>query len=273
MFIKLYGTRGSVPVSNKQTVKYGGNTTCLYVEPISGESIIIDAGTGIRELGSLLIKNKKTKIHLILTHYHWDHIQGLPFFVPLYLKNSIINIYGPKKELAAKKALSYQMTKPFFPTVTIDSLPSKITFKDLKDTIRIGSLKISTIINNHPNYTMGLKFTEKNNSVAFLTDNELFAEHGRTLYKNFVKFIADAIFLIHDAQYTDEIYKRGWGHSTYNQVMMLAKDAGVKNVMFTHHDPHRGSDKFIDNVLRGMRKKFPEFNIKAAAEGNTIILK
>jgi len=273
MFIKLYGTRGSIPVSNKQILKYGGNTTCVYIEASSGESVIIDAGTGIRALGSLLIKNKRNKLNLIFTHYHWDHIQGLPFFAPIYLKNSVINIYGPKNEVTVKKALSYQMTKPFFPTVTLDSLASKITFKDLKNSLRIGSLKINTIINNHPNYTVGLKFTEKNNSVAFLTDNELFAENGRTLYKNFVKFIKDAIFLIHDAQYTDEIYKRGWGHSTYKQVMMLAKDAGVKNVMFTHHDPHSGSDKFIDNALKSMRKKFPEFNIKAAAEGNTIILR
>lgn len=273
MFIKLYGTRGSIAVANKTTQKYGGNTTCLYVESRTGDAIVIDAGTGIREIGEYLVKNKMNKVNLIFTHYHWDHIQGIPMFMPIFLKKSVVNIYGHQKEVTAKKALSYQMTKPYWPVI-LRYLPSKIVYKNLKKKFKLGSLKIETIVNNHPNYTVGLKFTEGRNRVAFLTDNELFAKNGYTPYKKFVNFVKGVKLLIHDAQYTDNVYKskKGYGHSTFNQVMMLAKDAEIKNLVFTHHDPS-SSDRFIDNVLKKMRRKFPKYNIKAAAEGSTFTFK
>lgn len=274
MFIKLYGTRGSIAVASKVTQKYGGNTTCLYVESRTGDAIVIDAGTGIRKLGALLVKNKKKYIHLIFTHYHWDHIQGIPFFTPLFFKNKVITVYGHDKEVTAKKALSYQMNKPYFPTVKWAEIPAKIKYKNLQKGFKIGSIKIETIVNNHPNYTVGLKFTEGRNRVAFLTDNELFAKNGHTPYKKFVNFVKGIKLLIHDAQYTDAVYKSriGWGHSTYTQVMRLAKDAKIKNVIFTHHEPF-SSDKVIDNTIKKLKKKFPKYNIKAAAEGATFTFK
>jgi phosphoribosyl 1,2-cyclic phosphodiesterase len=273
MFIKLYGTRGSIAVSNRATQTYGGNTTCLYVESRTGDAVVIDAGTGIRQVGEYLVKNKIKKIHLIFTHYHWDHIQGIPMFIPIFLKKSVLNIYGHKKESSVKKALSYQMTKPYWP-VTMADLPSKIVYKSLKNKFKIGSLKIETIINNHPNYTLGLKFTEGKNSVAFLTDNELFAEQTHTPYKKFVNFIKKTKLLIHDAQYTDYVYKskKGYGHSTFTQVMMLAQDAKIKNIVFTHHDPS-SSDTSINAILKSMRRKYPKYNVKAAAEGMTFSFK
>jgi len=274
MVIKFYGTRGSLPVASKGTKKYGGNTTCLYVESNAGDAIVVDAGSGIRELGAHLLENKKLVIHLIFTHYHWDHIQGLPFFAPIYLKKSVITIYGPKKEATAKQALSHQMSKPYFPTVSWSDVPSKIKYKELSNNIKIGDIRIQTIANNHPNYTIGLKFTEKKNCFAFLTDNELLVENGNTPYKKFVEFVRGVNFFVHDAAYTDEIYQKkiGWGHSTFSQVMQLAKDAGVKNVIFTHHDPPN-TDKFIDDVLQNLRSEHPDKNIQAAADGKTIILK
>ncbi len=274
MLIKILGTRGSIPVSNKRINKYGGNTTCLYIESSAGDIFIIDAGSGIRELGPYLIENNKLKFNMIFTHYHWDHMQGLPFFAPIFLKNSVINIYGPKKEVTAEKALSYQMHKPYFPTVTWSNIPAKISYKELKKEFRIGSLKINTIPNNHPNYTIGLKFTERKHSVVLITDNELFAKNGPTSYKQFVNFAKDAQLLIHDAQYTDEVYKSriGWGHSTYNQVINLASDAGIKKVMFTHHDPS-SSDEHIDKIVKAVKKQYPNQSVEAAAEGKTIILK
>lgn len=273
MFLKVYGTRGSIAASNRKIQKYGGNTTCLYIKSKSGDIVIVDAGTGIREVGEFLAKNKLNKINLILTHYHWDHIQGIPMFIPIFLKKFIINVYGHQKEASAKKALSYQMTKPYWP-VTLKDLPAKIMYKKLKKKFKIGGIKIETIVNNHPNYTVGLKFTEGKNAVAFLTDNELFAANGPTSYKRFVNFVKKTKLLIHDAQYTDHMYKlrKGYGHSTFSQVMMLAKDAGIKNIIFTHHDPF-SSDKFIDDVIRKLKKKYPKYNINAAAEGKTIILK
>ncbi len=271
MFIKFYGTRGSIPVSGASTLKYGGNTTCLYVETNSGESIIVDTGSGARELGMYLIKNKKRKLHLIFTHYHWDHIQGFPFFAPAYSKETSIYIYGPENELIAKKALSYQMHIPFFPTIKLTDLPAKFTFKKASNKIKIGNLAIITISNNHPNYTLGLKFIEDGKTAVFLTDNELFSPNPKSKYNKFVKFVKNSDLLIHDAQYIDEAYKTklGWGHSTYSQVMQLAKDGRIRRVIFTHHDPS-SNDDFISRVVNDMRRQFPDYDIDAARTGTEI---
>lgn len=273
MVVTFYGTRGSIAVANKATEHYGGNTTCLYIESSSGDAVIIDAGTGIRKLGFHLLENKKNKLHLLLTHYHWDHIQGFPFFVPLFFKNTSIDIYGSNKEVTAEKALVYQMTKPYFPA-TLDNLSADITFRQLRNRMKIGKMMVQTIVNNHPDYTLGLKLTEDKKTFVFLTDNELFAKDGHTPYEKFVDFAKNADILVHDAQYTDELYENrmGWGHSTFTQVMQLAKDSGVKSVLFTHHD-HSSTDQFIDKQLDDMRRKHPNTNLAAAADGNTINLK
>lgn len=273
MYIKFYGTRGSIPVSGASTIIYGGNTTCIYIEAISGESIIIDAGSGIRELGAYLMKINKTNLHLIFTHYHWDHIQGFPFFAPAYSKNTSISIYGPENEVGAKKALSYQMHIPFFPTIKLTDLPAKFIFKNVKSKFRIGKINIEVIQNNHPNFTLGLKFKENNTTVVVLTDNELHLPNPRTPYEKFIKFVRGADLLIHDAQYVDETYpsRIGWGHSTSTQVMQLAKDCRVKRVLFTHHDPS-SSDDFIKKILLKMRRAFPGYEIDAAKTGTEIKL-
>jgi len=272
MLIKFYGARGSIPISNRSIRKYGGNTTCLYIETLTGNFVVVDSGTGVRELGLQLVKNGKLKINFLLTHYHWDHIQGFPFFVPIFFKDAVIEIYGPDNEVGVKKALYYQMSLPFFPT-RLPDLPAKFMFKDLKNRFKIGNLQIQTMINNHPNYTKGLKFVENNKCVVFLTDNELFAKKQRTPYKNFVKFVKGADLLIHDAQYTEEEYKSkiGWGHSTCNQVMKLAEDSGVRHVIFTHHDPLH-SDEFIDEMVQKSKEKYPNYKIEAAAEEQIIYL-
>jgi len=273
MYIKFYGTRGSIAVANKETKKYGGNTTCMYVETDTGEAIIIDAGTGIRELGAYLLQKRKLKMHLIFSHYHWDHIQGFPFFAPIFFSNAEINIYGAKEEISVRKALNYQMTLPYFPA-TLKDLRAKLRFKELKNRLKIGNMTIQTIPTNHPNYTVAFKFTEGKHCFAFLTDNELHAKGGNTPYKKFVNFVKGVDFFIHDAQYTDDIYQQrvGWGHSTYNQVMQLARDAGVKSVIFTHHD-HGSTDQFIDDRIKELRGKYRTYHIQAAADGKTIILK
>lgn len=274
MVIKLYGTRGSLPVASKETVKYGGNTTCLYVESRSGDTIVVDAGSGIRELGADLLKKKKKNINLIFTHYHWDHLQGLPFFTPVYAKSTRLTIYGPTQEISPEKALSHQMMKPYFPTVSWDDVPSRIVYKEIKSKIKIGNIVVQAVVNNHPNYTIGLKFTEGRKSFAFLTDNELFCQKARTSFKKFVEFVKGTNFFIHDAAYTEDLYpmRLGWGHSTFNQVMQLATEAGVKRVIFTHHDPP-STDEFIDGIIARMKKAYPGFAITAAADGMTIILK
>ena len=273
MKIKLYGTRGSIPVASKETQKYGGNTTCLYVESNQGNSIIIDAGSGIRELNAYCLEKKIRNITLIFTHYHWDHIQGIPFFAPVYLKSTKLDIYGPDKEAKPQEALMHQMMRPYFPTVTWNDMLSRITYLDIKKKFSIGSITIETIPTNHPNYTLGLKFSEGKNRFVFLTDNELFAQNGITSYKKFVEFIKDANFVIHDAAYTEEVYQNrlGWGHSTYQQVMQLSVDSGVDHVIFTHHDPPT-TDNAIDKILSNIRKEYPKKIIEAAADGKSINL-
>lgn len=269
MLLKFFGTRGSVPVCTKDTQKHGGNTTCLFIEAASGDAIIIDAGTGIRELAKELMPRGKHKLNLIFSHYHWDHLQGFPFFAPVFLKNTELTIYGPSEEVTVEKALSYQMKRPYFPT-ELSTLPSKITYTNLKKTLIIGSIKIDTIVNNHPNHTRGFRFSEDDKSFAFLTDNEVHAEDCKTSYDDFVKFISGVDLLIHDGQYTDEIYEKrlGWGHSTYTQVAALASDAGIKDFMITHHD-HSSSDKFIEKNIKDLRKKYSRHKIEAAADGKT----
>uniref|UniRef100_A0A7C4TAA4 MBL fold metallo-hydrolase n=1 Tax=candidate division WOR-3 bacterium TaxID=2052148 RepID=A0A7C4TAA4_UNCW3 len=271
MLIRFYGTRGSLPVSSTETLKYGGNTTCVYIETQGGKSIIIDAGSGIRELGDYLIKNNKFLLYLVFTHYHWDHIQGFPFFAPLYNRKTIINVYGPTKEVDPEQALSYQMNVPYFPTIRLTDLPARFNFKKFKSKFTIGDAHFFVIYNNHPNFTYGIKIKNNKKTVVFLTDNELRSPNPRTPYEKFVRFIKNADLLIHDAQYNDETYKCkiGWGHSTFSQVMEFARDGSVKNVIFTHHDPF-SSDEFINEVLAKIRKRFPEFNIDAAKTGTEI---
>jgi phosphoribosyl 1,2-cyclic phosphodiesterase len=268
MFVKIFGCRGSIPVANRENHKYGGNTTCLYVESKAGDAIIIDAGSGIRELGNYLMQNRKDKLTMILTHYHWDHLQGFPFFVPVYMKSTKISIFGSNQESSAKKALSYQMSCPYFPTITLANLPAQFKFRELKKVLKVGPIRIQTMEMNHPNYTKGLRFTEDGKTLVFMTDNELFYPKNRAKYRSFVKFARGADILIHDAAYSDEIYpkKLGWGHSTYSQVMRLAKDSGVRHVVFTHHDPPT-SDDFIDGILKQYRKANPRYKIEAAADG------
>jgi phosphoribosyl 1,2-cyclic phosphodiesterase len=273
MIVTLYGTRGSISVASKETKKYGGNTTCLYIETESGDPIVVDAGTGIRELGVHLLQKNKTKIRLIFTHYHWDHIQGFPFFAPLFSPKTTVEVLGYSKETTSEKAINYQMTLPYFPA-TLKDFPGEVVFKELKNKSNLGGVKIETIVTNHPNYTLGLRFTENKRSFVFLTDNELFADNGNTKYKKFVDFVKNTDFFIHDAQYADDGYekRKGWGHSTHGQVVQLARDAGVKNVIFTHHD-HGSTDHFIDSIVKTYRKKYPNINMQAAADGKTVILK
>ena len=188
-------------------------------------------------------------------------------------KNAVIDVYGPEEKVTVEEALAYQMTRPYFP-VSLSDLPANMRFRGLRNNMKIGEIVIKTIVNNHPNITLGLKFTEGEKTFVLLTDNELFAKDGPTPYAKFVDFVKGADVFMHDAQYTDELYEKrvGWGHSTYTQLMQLAEDSGVKNVIFTHHD-HSSTDKFIDTKLKEMKSKYRGANIQAAADGKTIVLK
>jgi len=253
MIIRCYGARGSIPVSGREHLKYGGDTTCLEIRTENDEIIIVDAGSGIRRLANRLLKEKRFEFNLIFTHSHWDHILGFPFFKPIYDERTTINLMGcPNTQGDFKKLLSKTMTGPFFP-FPFDKLKARINYSGACPTsFRVDSVEITPINLSHPNMGMGYKFVEHGKTFVFLTDNELGYRHknGGT-FEEYVRFAGEADLLIHDAEYTSEQYKltRTWGHSTYADALNLALEAHVRQLGLFHHNQDR-SDADLDVIVR-----------------------
>ena len=275
--ITFWGTRGSIPSPGEETVRYGGNTTCLELQLSDGTTIIIDAGTGIKKLGQkLLEKSREQEIYLFFTHSHWDHIQGFPLFAPAYIKSFKINIYSCIPVFDnVKEILTNQMDPRYFP-VRFNNLKAEINFHPIEqDSFRLGSAVIECIANNHPGGADGFKFSEHGKSLVFITDNELHVpNNSNSSWEEFVNFCRGAEMLIHDAHYLDEELKdtTGWGHSSYEQTFKLAMEAKVKHLIFFHHDPDRTDDE-IDQIVDKYRKKAKkmklDLKLDAAIEGKT----
>lgn len=275
MKIKFWGTRGSIAVPGKGTTKYGGNTTCLEVILGSGKTVIIDAGTGIRPLGrKLAAEDKDIDIYVLITHIHWDHILGFPFFDPIYKPSTTIHLDGNQNCLKGLKyTFDNRMGDGFFP-IKFDDLRAEITYIDkLKDgPLEIDGTIIDSIPLRHPQGGMGFRFIEGNKRMVFITDNELGNDSwsGRS-FEDYVSFCADADVLIHDAQYTPEEIgiRKGWGHSDYVAAFELAKSAGVRKLILFHHDPPR-TDREVtiieDKCRTYARDCNSDINIEAAVE-------
>ena len=245
MRIKFWGTRGSIAVPGRDTILYGGNTTCLEVTLESGRVVIIDAGTGIRPLGDKLTAESETlDVHLLITHIHWDHVLGFPYFGPLYKPSIHLKIDGyPTCMNGLRSTFDNKMGDGFFPVKFAD-LKAKITYLE---TLRHRPLEVDgTLISaaplHHPQGGFAFRFKEGNKVFVFMTDNELREDgwKGRNL-KDYVKFCKGADILVHDSQYIPaEIEgRREWGHSDYVAAFSLADKAGVKRLVLTHHDPAR----------------------------------
>lgn len=263
MIIKFWGVRGSIPVPGKETVNYGGNTTCIEILTAGNNRIIFDAGTGIRVLGNQLMQHEfgqgKGVAHIFFTHSHWDHIQGFPFFAPAYVGrkdprgNRIddccneFNLYGAADVGDRLEAtLRGQMDNFYFP-VDLNYLSSRLNFKTLKDNrVQIGSTTISATKLVHPNGVLGYRIEDDGKSVAIATD----CEHPTdgSIDQNLLKLARGVDLLIFDGQYTAEEYsphkfnlpgpgKQGFGHSTPEEGIRAARAAGVKKLVITHHDP------------------------------------
>jgi len=261
MYIKCWGSRGSIPVSGKEYLKYGGDTTCLEIRTKSNDIIIIDAGTGIRRLGNLLIKENQNKYHFIFTHTHWDHIMGFPYFKPLYSNHTEFRMYRcPFHSQLVKNIISNIMAPPNFP-VKYSDIKAELFYEEACPTeFEIGSVKVVPIPISHPNGGSGYKFIEDNKSFVFLTDNELgFIHPGGLPYKDYVKFSSGADLLIHDAEYTPEEYKTfiDWGHSVYTDVLNLAFEAGVKKVGLFHLNQER-TDREMNKIVKTCGKIIAE---------------
>ncbi|MBI4777231.1 MAG: MBL fold metallo-hydrolase [Deltaproteobacteria bacterium] len=281
MRIVLWGTRGSIAVPGSKTIRYGGNTTCVEMDLLGEQKIVIDAGTGIRELGDeLLARDRAVDIHLLVTHIHWDHILGFPFFAPIYIPETRIIVDGNIRGYKGLKTLfENRMGDGFFP-VKFDELKANITFKDSLEKehrTRIGETDIDSIRLHHPGGGLGFRFREESKTFVFLTDNELSESSWEGCnIDDYVRFCKGADLLIHDCQYTESeiVTRRGWGHTDTARALALARDAEVKRLILYHHDPNR-TDEDMDQVVAGCREWVEReracFTVEGAVEGEIFL--
>ncbi|TDF39557.1 MBL fold metallo-hydrolase [Alteromonadaceae bacterium M269] len=277
MKLTFYGVRGSIPTPGKEFAKYGGNTACVHIELNDGTDIILDAGTGIKNLGTKLAK-KTSEIHLLLTHNHWDHIQGFPFFAPIYQADRVIHITPGKTTLNEPDAILTQMSGSVFP-VNYQSLSSDIRLKALSDDINqwnIGKARISRHPMNHPGGGSSFVIEEGNTKIAYITDNELYPPYKKESdFLEWVEFAAGADLIIHDAQYmiSDMPAKSGWGHSVAEETVKLAMAARAKKLALYSHD-HIRTDSEIEKVEAHCQSIIEavesELELFAAKEGLTL---
>ncbi len=257
MEIKFWGTRGSIPSPGPDTLEFGGNTSCVEVILASGHRVVIDGGTGFRLLGKKLKENgTPSRFHLLLTHGHWDHLLGIPFFSPVYQAGTEILVDGwPPAFQAMTKVFDNHMGDGFFP-VAFEELKAHIVHLDhlAHGILEVNPARIDAISLNHPQGGLGFRFREGPHTMVFITDNELGVDNGAR-FPEFVDFCAGCDLLIHDAQYlqADMPERRGWGHSTYEEAVDLAIRAGARHLLLTHHDPSR-SDMEVKHLVDQARQ-------------------
>jgi phosphoribosyl 1,2-cyclic phosphodiesterase len=274
MQVTFWGTRGTVPVPGPDTVRYGGNSTCVSVLTAAGELLILDAGTGIRNLGKHLAEPGAPKCAtLFLSHSHWDHIQGFPLFGPLYDSAFALTVLGcASYRTDLHEILARQQDSPVFP-VPLDALRAEIEIGDYcMEWAIVGSVRIRTVPLIHPGGACGFRIEEAGRALVFMTDNELPAKGP--VWDRFVSYCEGADLLIHDAQYTDEelAAHRGWGHSSISQAIDLALDARVKRLALFHHDPDRtddGLDALVASYRQAIAARGTGMALFGAAEGVT----
>jgi phosphoribosyl 1,2-cyclic phosphodiesterase len=249
----------------------GGNTSCVEVRA-GATRVILDAGTGLRALGAeLMAKGEPVEAHLLLSHFHWDHIQGFPFFTPAYLKGNRVEIYGPERAAGrdVRAALDAQMRAPHFP-VGLDAMRAELGFYPLPAgaSFPIGGVQVETAAANHPGGCLAYRISAGGRSVVYATDTE----HGAELDPCLLELARGCDVLIYDAQYTSDEYpaKRGWGHSTPDEAVRLACAAGAGQLVLYHHDPAH-DDAAISRMESAARALWP--SVSAAREGLTIELR
>lgn len=252
MQITCWGARGSIPVSGKEYIRYGGDTTCLEIRASSGDIIIVDAGTGMRRLGNHLLREGQYKYNFLLTHAHWDHLMGFPFFKPLFLHYPQMHMHrGPFHEKYMESMFSKVMAPPNFPVRYSDLKAQIIYEKGNAGPFTIGSVTVHPVAISHPNTGKGYKFVEDGKSFIFLTDNELgFVHPGGLTFEDYRQFCEGADLLLHDSEYTPEEYNLllEWGHSSYIDALELALGAGVARFGLFHHNQERTDDQ-VDELV------------------------
>lgn len=274
--MKLWGTRGSIPTPGAGTIKYGGNTACVEVTWGESGRVIFDAGTGIRLLGEQLATdgNPPKRIDILFSHLHWDHIQGLPFFIPLYVPGVDLHLWGSgRKGLTLDRMLDHQLHSAFFP-VGRAQLAASILFHLVTDEpFEIDEALITPIRVNHPGGGFAFRLEVYDKVFIYATDREVPREDS--VQENaFQKFAAGADLLIHDAQYSESEYaqfRQGWGHSSRESALEVARRSSAKRVILFHHDPSHTDDQ-LDAAEEESQKLFPDLNLSMAVEGVEITL-
>jgi phosphoribosyl 1,2-cyclic phosphodiesterase len=273
MRLKFWGVRGSTPTPQAENLRYGGNTSCVEVR--FGDAIyIFDCGTGFRVLGHQLkseFGERPFSAHIFVSHFHWDHIQGIPFFRPLYESaNSQFSFHSSSRVRSLKRVMAEQMASPYFP-VDLNQMRAVRDFYDIDvGCIELGDgVKLQTAWLNHPQGCMGFRLETKDGVIVYATDNE----PGDITFDKAVRKLAEgADVLIYDAQYLPEEYEarhRGWGHSHWREAVNVVTESGAKELVLFHHDPDH-SDILIDKVVKEARNHYPK--VRAAAEGMEIQL-
>ena len=282
MRVRFWGTRGSIPKPGPSTVRYGGNTSCVEVVSAGGTRIVLDCGTGALSLGAEILRAGPTarQGHMLISHTHWDHIQGLPFFAPLFVPGQEWDVYAPHGfAQSVRETLAGQMQHTYFP-VDLGQLGATIRYHNLTEgVIKVGDVKVKARYLNHPALTLGYRLEADGVTIVYCCDHE---PHSRPLAngsgeigaedRKHIAFAAGADLLIHDAQYRASEYeeKVGWGHSTLEYVVAIGKAAGVKTLAFTHHDPSRDDatlDKEVETTRASLAAQGASLEVFAAAEG------
>jgi len=275
--LSFWGVRGSTPTVDPATWRYGGNTPCLELIAPDGTQIILDCGTGLRMLGSRWATpsgGKSPETHILVTHYHWDHIQGIPFFSPLYAENNEFHFYSFRSKFLGRDSLKQvfeaQMALPYFP-VDMSAMNAKRKFKEVDggDSFKAGENRITARWLNHPQGCLGFRIETAAGTVAYATDNE---PGDVKLDESLRELAAGADILINDAQFTPEqlaTTRKGWGHSSWLEGTRLARQAEAKTLVLFHHDPD-STDRMVDSILRQAREEFD--SVFAASEGMVVTL-
>lgn len=293
MRVRFWGTRGSIATPGPTTIRYGGNTSCVEATSEAGTLLILDCGTGARLLGNNLLKtcSKPIRGHIFLTHTHWDHIQGFPFFAPVFLANNEFMIYGPADgERHLEEALAGQMQYTYFP-VELDTIGAALACRDMGEgEFQIDDVHVRCQFLNHPAVTLGYRLTVGEATVIYCTDHEPFSptlfRHDASSHtigdivhagdRRHAEFLTGADLVIHDAQYTVEEYetKRNWGHSTIDYVVEISLASGVKRLALFHHDPSH-DDRTLDAVqayARSLVAGRGDLDVFCAREGSVVQL-
>ncbi len=270
--LRFWGVRGSVPSPGPETAEFGGNTACVEVS--CGEHVLVlDAGTGLRRLGDDLLRRQRGHVHasLLFSHVHWDHIQGLPFFAPLYRPGTSLTLYGAPSGGSLEDALGRQMHSPNFP-VSLGAVPASLHFAPVVvgEGFEIGPFRITSSALNHPAGCIAYRVDALGRSVVYATDTEPLGPNR--LDEGLVELSRDADLLIHDGMFSDEEYesRKGWGHSSVSRAIEVAERSGAKRLAFFHHNTD-ATDSVIDAVVEAARER-TEVPLDAASEGPAIEL-